>query len=202
VISGVSSFTEQCSTDVYEKLVGAISERHGFPERWSIETITLRNATDAGVAYLAASKRILDKINAAETLASGEYTAPPGELILTAPITLGRFHVLGTVNDLLKAYPEINVPMSLSDPAGQSVGPSREGGNRRAKRIACERYWSPHRQQMLLVQVLFDRRIGWRRRCLSPARIFVVARRDLVRCDIENGEAMVIEALQAGFVSR
>lgn len=73
--------------------------------------------TGAGAAYLASSKRILDDIIAAETLAAGEYTAPRGELIVTAPITFGRFHVLGIVNDFLKQYPEINVRMSLSDRA-------------------------------------------------------------------------------------
>jgi DNA-binding transcriptional LysR family regulator len=71
--------------------------------------------TDAGVAYLAASKRILDDIDAAELVAAGEYTAPRGELIIAAPISFGRSHALAIVNDFLKAYPEINIRMSLSD---------------------------------------------------------------------------------------
>jgi DNA-binding transcriptional LysR family regulator len=91
--------------------------------RLLVRTTRKLSLTDAGAAYLAASKRILDEINAAETLASGEYTAPRGELILTAPITFGRFHVLGIVNDFLKAYPEINVRMSLSD---RPVNPSED----------------------------------------------------------------------------
>ena len=91
--------------------------------RLLVRTTRKLSLTDAGAAYLAASKRILDEINAAETLASGEYTAPRGELILTAPIAFGRFHVLGIVNDFLKAYPEINVRMSLSD---RAVNPSED----------------------------------------------------------------------------
>jgi DNA-binding transcriptional LysR family regulator len=91
--------------------------------RLLVRTTRKLSLTDAGASYLAASKRILDEINAAETLASGEYTAPRGELILTAPITFGRFHVLGIVNDFLKAYPEINVRMSLSD---RPVNPSED----------------------------------------------------------------------------
>jgi DNA-binding transcriptional LysR family regulator len=91
--------------------------------RLLVRTTRKLSLTDAGAAYLAASKRILDEINAAETLASGEYTAPRGELILTAPIAFGRFHVLGIVNDFLKAYPEINVRMSLSD---RPVNPSED----------------------------------------------------------------------------
>jgi DNA-binding transcriptional LysR family regulator len=85
--------------------------------RLLVRTTRKLSLTDAGAAYLASSKRILDDINAAETLAAGEYAAPRGELILTAPITFGRFHVLGIVNDFLKQYPEINVRMSLSDRA-------------------------------------------------------------------------------------
>src|ERR1700759_1625903 len=83
--------------------------------RLLVRTTRKLSLTDVGAAYLTSSKRILDEINAAETLASGEYTAPRGELILTAPIAFGRFHVLGVVNDFLKQYPEINVRMSLSD---------------------------------------------------------------------------------------
>jgi DNA-binding transcriptional LysR family regulator len=85
--------------------------------RLLIRTTRKLSLTDAGSAYLASSKRILDEIAAAESLASGEYTAPRGELILTAPITFGRFHVLGIVNEFLKKYPDINVRMSLSDRA-------------------------------------------------------------------------------------
>jgi DNA-binding transcriptional LysR family regulator len=85
--------------------------------RLLIRTTRKLSLTDAGAAYLAASKRILDDISAAETLAAGEYTAPRGELIIAAPITFGRFHVLTMVNDFLKAFPDINIRMSLSDRA-------------------------------------------------------------------------------------
>jgi DNA-binding transcriptional LysR family regulator len=89
-------------------------EEH-LKSRLLVRTTRKLSLTEAGSTYLASSKRILDEITAAETLASGEYTAPRGELILTAPITFGRFHVLGIVNDFLKQYPDINVRMSLSD---------------------------------------------------------------------------------------
>src|SRR5215471_19746129 len=42
--------------------------------------------TDAGQSYVAACKRILDDIEEAERAASGEYSAPRGDLIITAPI--------------------------------------------------------------------------------------------------------------------
>lgn len=45
----------------------------------------------------------------------GEYSAPRGELIITAPIVFGRLHVLPIVSAFLKSFPEINVRMTLSD---------------------------------------------------------------------------------------
>src|SRR5262245_50017307 len=75
-------------------------------------TLALR---DAGVAYVSACKRILEQVEEAETEASGEYSAPKGELIVTAPLAFGRLHVLPVVSDFLKSFPEISVRMVLSD---------------------------------------------------------------------------------------
>lgn len=71
--------------------------------------------TDAGEAYLAACKRILDDVGDAERAATGEYSAPRGELVITAPIVLGRLHVLPVVNEFLKAYPDIDIRLALAD---------------------------------------------------------------------------------------
>jgi len=71
--------------------------------------------TDAGQLYVSACRRILDDVEEAERAASGEYSAPRGELTLTAPIVFGRLHVLPVVVDFLKAYPEIDIHMLLSD---------------------------------------------------------------------------------------
>jgi DNA-binding transcriptional LysR family regulator len=71
--------------------------------------------TDAGAAYLAACKRILEQVSDAEIEASGEYSAPRGELIITAPIVFGRLHVLPVVSAFLSSFPEINVRMMLAD---------------------------------------------------------------------------------------
>src|SRR5437867_3731766 len=50
--------------------------------------------TDAGEAYVAACKRILEEVGEAERAAAGEYSAPKGDLAVTAPIVFGRLHVL------------------------------------------------------------------------------------------------------------
>ena len=71
--------------------------------------------TDAGAAYVAASKRILDEVGEAERAASGAYAAPRGDLVITAPIVFGRLHVLPVIIDFLIQWPEINVRLILSD---------------------------------------------------------------------------------------
>jgi DNA-binding transcriptional LysR family regulator len=71
--------------------------------------------TDAGVAYVAACKRILEQVDEAESQASGEYTVPRGTLVVTAPIVFGRPHIVPVVNDFLAKFAQINVHLTLSD---------------------------------------------------------------------------------------
>jgi DNA-binding transcriptional LysR family regulator len=71
--------------------------------------------TDAGVVYVASAKRILEDVDETERIAAGEFHAPRGELIVTAPALFGRLHILPIVTDFLAAYPEINVQLLLSD---------------------------------------------------------------------------------------
>ena len=71
--------------------------------------------TDAGRSYVTACKRILEDIDEAERAAAGEYVAPRGDLIITAPIVFGRLHVLPVVLEFLKAYPDIDIRLVLAD---------------------------------------------------------------------------------------
>jgi DNA-binding transcriptional LysR family regulator len=71
--------------------------------------------TDAGESYVAACKRILEDVGEAERAAAGEYSAPRGDLTITAPIVFGRLHVLPVVTAFLKAYPDINIRIALGD---------------------------------------------------------------------------------------
>src|ERR1700757_3084005 len=57
--------------------------------------------TDAGRSYIAASKRILADVTEAERAASGEYAAPRGELSVSAPVGLGRMHLLPVLTEFL-----------------------------------------------------------------------------------------------------
>jgi DNA-binding transcriptional LysR family regulator len=71
--------------------------------------------TEEGMAYVVACKRILEAVDEAESLASGEYSAPRGELAITAPLVFGRMHILPVVHDFLARFAEINVRATLSD---------------------------------------------------------------------------------------
>jgi DNA-binding transcriptional LysR family regulator len=71
--------------------------------------------TDAGHSYVAACKRILEDIAEAERAAAGEFSAPRGHLIITAPIVFGRLHVVPVVAEFLNAYPEIDIRIVLAD---------------------------------------------------------------------------------------
>lgn len=71
--------------------------------------------TDAGAAYVAASKRILEQVRDAERAASGEFLSPRGDLVVTAPIVFGRLHVLPAVSEFLHSYPDVSVRLVLSD---------------------------------------------------------------------------------------
>jgi DNA-binding transcriptional LysR family regulator len=71
--------------------------------------------TDAGRSYVVACKRILEEIDEAERAAAGEYSAPRGDLIITAPIVFGRLHVLPVVLEFLNAYSDIDIRLVLAD---------------------------------------------------------------------------------------
>src|ERR1700748_390810 len=71
--------------------------------------------TEPGRDYVAACRRILDDVQEAERAAAGEYSAPRGELVITAPVVFGRLHVLPVVSEFLEAYSEVNVRLALGD---------------------------------------------------------------------------------------
>ncbi len=65
--------------------------------------------TDAGRSYVANARRILDEVNEAERAAAGEYSAPRGELVITAPVMFGRLHMLPVITAFLRTYPDVSV---------------------------------------------------------------------------------------------
>jgi DNA-binding transcriptional LysR family regulator len=83
--------------------------------RLLIRTTRKLTLTDAGIAYVAAARRILEEVEEAEREAAGEFHVPKGELVVTAPLMFGRLHVLPVVADFLATYPDISVRLILAD---------------------------------------------------------------------------------------
>jgi DNA-binding transcriptional LysR family regulator len=71
--------------------------------------------TEAGASYVAACRRILEEVGEAERAATGEYTAPKGDLVVTAPVVFGRRHVVPIIAEFLAHYPEIDIRLVLAD---------------------------------------------------------------------------------------
>jgi DNA-binding transcriptional LysR family regulator len=83
-------------------------------------TLLIRSAkglelTPTGRSYVTAAKAILEQLTEAERAAAGEYTAPKGDLVVTAPTMFGRLHALPVVTRFLAAYPEVSVSLVLTD---------------------------------------------------------------------------------------
>lgn len=71
--------------------------------------------TESGEAYYPECRRLLDALAEAERAASGEYRAPRGDLVITAPIAFGRIHLTPIVVEFLRAYPEVGISLRLTD---------------------------------------------------------------------------------------
>jgi DNA-binding transcriptional LysR family regulator len=89
-------------------------ERH-LRTRLLVRTSRRVELTDAGRAYVASAKRILEQVEEAEREAAGEYSAPRGELHVTAPTMFGRTHVLPIALGFLGEHPEIDLRLLLND---------------------------------------------------------------------------------------
>lgn len=89
-------------------------ERH-LGTRLLVRTARRVELTDAGRAYVAASRRILEQVEEAEREAAGEYSAPRGELHVTAPIMFGERHLLPIALPFIAEWPAITLRLALID---------------------------------------------------------------------------------------
>lgn len=111
-LSGAARRMRAPLTSVSRKLA-ALEDRLGV--RLMTRTTRRLALTDVGRGYLASCRRVLVEVDEAERLAAGAQAAPRGRLEVTAPIVLGRLHVLPVIAEMLAAYPELDVRLSLSD---------------------------------------------------------------------------------------
>jgi DNA-binding transcriptional LysR family regulator len=71
--------------------------------------------TDAGQAYFARSKRILEDLQEADEEAADRQASPRGTLHIAAPITFGSLY-LGTISaQYMTEFPEVDVSLHLQD---------------------------------------------------------------------------------------
>ena len=105
-IRGVPVATLSRKITELEELLGA---------RLLIRTTRRLSLTDAGLAYVANARRILGLMEEVEREAAGEFVAPKGELVLSAPIFFGRAYVLPIVAAFLAQFPEIRIRLLLID---------------------------------------------------------------------------------------
>ncbi|MCJ8143934.1 LysR family transcriptional regulator [Ancylobacter sp. A5.8] len=71
--------------------------------------------TEEGRSFVAASRRILEQLDAADRQAGGDYGDVRGGLHVTAPIAFGERHLLPIALDFIKEHPEINLRLTLAD---------------------------------------------------------------------------------------
>ena len=71
--------------------------------------------TEAGHTYVASCRRILEELAETERVASGEYQAPQGELVISVPHVIGRNHLVSVVVEFLSNFPDIRIRLQPSD---------------------------------------------------------------------------------------
>jgi DNA-binding transcriptional LysR family regulator len=71
--------------------------------------------TSAGRTYVMSARTILEQLAEVERSAAGEYAAPKGDLVVTAPTMFGRLHVLPVVTAFLSGFSEVSVELMLTD---------------------------------------------------------------------------------------
>lgn len=70
--------------------------------------------TGTGEDYFATCKRLLDELAEAERQVTGEYRAPMGSLVVSAPLTFGPLFLTPLIVDFLRAYPDVDIELRLS----------------------------------------------------------------------------------------
>ena len=70
--------------------------------------------TESGQRFFEASRDILERIAEAERMATGDYHAPRGKIVMTAPITFGRQHVVPIVVEFLAVFQAVEIEVRLT----------------------------------------------------------------------------------------
>ena len=71
--------------------------------------------TEAGALYLERCRAVLAELEDAALALRGDGATPGGTLVITAPVTFGRLHILPVATQLLQAHPALKIEMTLVD---------------------------------------------------------------------------------------
>jgi DNA-binding transcriptional LysR family regulator len=71
--------------------------------------------TPEGAAFLERCRAALNELDDAARALRGGNAEPRGTLVVTAPLEFGRMHILPVVASLLRAHPQLDVRLSLTD---------------------------------------------------------------------------------------
>lgn len=71
--------------------------------------------TEAGAQYLERCRVVLAELEDAALALRGDGATPGGMLVITAPVTFGRLHILPVATQLLQAHPALKIEMTLVD---------------------------------------------------------------------------------------
>ena len=138
-------------------------------------TLLVRSAkglelTPAGRSYVTAAKSILEQLNEAERAASGEYTEPKGDLVVTAPIMFGRLNVLPVVTRFLEAFPDVSVGLVMTDRVTHFLEDQVDVAVRSAilpTAVSSRRAWAPSVTSSVRAPTTWPSRARRRRRKIS-----------------------------------
>jgi DNA-binding transcriptional LysR family regulator len=71
--------------------------------------------TETGRVYYERCREILEEIEEIEGIAGEETSRPRGRLTLSAPTSFGILHLQPLIPEYIKAYPEVQISLSLTD---------------------------------------------------------------------------------------
>ncbi len=86
-----------------------------LPARLVQRTTRRLSLTDAGHAYFARSKRILEELEEAGSEAADAHATPRGQLRIAAPVTFGAMYLGRLVADYMAEFPAVSVVVQLQD---------------------------------------------------------------------------------------
>lgn len=95
------------SPSVVSRIVTELEEHLGA--RLLTRTTRIVRLTETGVSYFDDCRRILGEIEVAEQAATGEHSAPRGQLTITSPVLFGAAYVTPITVEYLTRYPEVDL---------------------------------------------------------------------------------------------